>query len=316
MQTFHHYSVLLKESIEGLNIDPNGIYVDCTLGGGGHSSEILKRLDKGFLYAFDQDSEAISAANLRLKEINNRYEIIKSNFKNIKEELEKRNIFKVNGIIFDLGVSSPQFDHGQRGFSYNHDARLDMRMDVSQTLTAYEIVNEYSFQDLFFMISRYGEEKYAKNIAREIEKARLEKPIETTFELIEVIRRGVPAKSQREKHPAKRTFQALRIETNKELEILPQALEDAIDLLEIGGRICTITFHSLEDKIVKAIYKKYSALLELPRGLPILAQDVEETVLTLINRKVIVADIHELELNNRSHSAKLRIALKNKNISD
>lgn len=312
MQTFHHYSVLLKESIEGLNINPNGIYVDCTLGGGGHSSEILKRLDKGFLYAFDQDIDAIRAANTRLEEVSNRYEIIKSNFKNIKTELKKRNVNQVDGVIFDLGVSSPQFDHGQRGFSYKHDARLDMRMDVSQTLSAYEIVNDYSFQDLFYIISRYGEEKYAKNIAREIEKTRLKKPIETTLELVDVIKRSVPFKSQREKHPAKRTFQALRIETNKELEILPQALEDAIEILKIGGRICVITFHSLEDKLTKDIFKKYSTKPQLPRGLPILPQDEEDTVLKLINRKVIIATSMELEENNRSRSAKLRIALKNK----
>ncbi|QVK17070.1 16S rRNA (cytosine(1402)-N(4))-methyltransferase RsmH [Mycoplasmatota bacterium] len=312
MQTFHHYSVLLKESIEGLNIHPNGIYVDCTLGGGGHSSEILKQLDKGFLYAFDQDIDAIEAANTRLETISNRYEIIKSNFKHIKTELEKRDVKQVDGIIFDLGVSSPQFDHGERGFSYKHDARLDMRMDVSQTLSAYEIVNDYSFQDLFRIINRYGEEKYAKNIAREIEKTRMKKPIETTLELVDVIKRSVPYKSQREKHPAKRTFQALRIETNKELEILPQTLEDAIDILKIGGRICVITFHSLEDKLTKDIFKKYSTQPEIPRGLPILPQDEEETVLKLINRKVIIATPSELEENNRSRSAKLRIACKNK----
>ncbi len=309
---FNHYSVLLKESIEGLKINPNGIYVDCTLGGGGHSSEILKRLDKGFLYAFDQDCDAIKAADERLSAISKSYEIIKSNFCDLKEELNKRNVFKVNGIIFDLGVSSPQFDNGERGFSYKYDAHLDMRMDKSQKLSAYQIVNEYTFQDLYYIISRYGEENYAKNIAREIERTRLKKPIETTFELVDAIKRAVPARSQRLKHPAKRTFQALRIETNKELEILPQTLEDAIDILDIKGRICVITFHSLEDKITKDIYKKYALRKEVPRGLPILHEQEEETVLQLINRKAIVASNDELEENNRSHSAKLRIAEKNK----
>lgn len=308
---FKHYSVLLKESIDGLNINPNGIYVDCTLGSGGHSSEILKQLKNGFLYAFDQDQQAINAANKRLEAINDRYEIIKSNFVNLKTELENRKINRINGIIFDLGVSSPQFDIGERGFSYNFDSRLDMRMDEIQNLSAYEIVNEYSFQNLYYIISRYGEEKFAKSIAREIERTRLKNPIETTFELVEVIKRAVPARARREKHPAKRTFQALRIETNKELEVLPNALEAAIEILEIGGRICVISFHSLEDKLTKDIFKKYSTLPEVPRGLPVLPSN-EETVLKLINRKVIIASEEELEENNRSHSAKLRIAEKRK----
>ncbi len=308
---FKHFSVLLKESIDGLNINPDGIYVDCTLGGGGHSSEILKKLKKGFLYAFDQDEQAIEAANKRLEAISNRYEIIKSNFVNLKEELENRSIFRINGIIFDLGVSSPQFDIGERGFSYNFDSRLDMRMDLSQSLSAYEIVNEYSFNDLYYIISRYGEEFYAKGIAREIERTRLKKPIETTFELVEVIKRAVPARARREKHPAKRTFQALRIETNKELVVLPKALEQAINMLEIGGRICVISFHSLEDKLTKDIFKKYSTPPVVPRGLPVLPSN-EETVLKIINRKVITASLEELNENNRSHSAKLRIAEKRK----
>lgn len=308
---FHHDSVLLKEAIEGLNINPKGIYVDCTLGGGGHSSEILKKLSTGFLYAFDQDITAINASSKKLAEISNRFEIIKSNFVNLKKELNKRNIDKVQGILFDLGVSSPQFGTKERGFSYKFDAKLDMRMDLSQDLSAYDIVNTYSFNDLYRIIRDYGEEKYAKNIAREIEKVRKEKPIETTFELVDIIKSCVPFKSQREKHPAKRTFQALRIETNKELEILPLALEEAIHMLDIKGRICVITFHSLEDKITKDIFKKYATINKLPSKLPILPEE-EEPILKILNRKVITPSDEELLINKRAHSAKLRIAEKNK----
>ncbi|HEY8365420.1 MAG TPA: 16S rRNA (cytosine(1402)-N(4))-methyltransferase RsmH [Haloplasmataceae bacterium] len=309
--TFKHESVLLNETIEGLAIKPDGIYVDCTLGAGGHSSEILKRLKEGFLYAFDQDIEAIKAAKDRLSNISNHFTIIKSNFVNLKEELNKHDVYKVDGILFDLGVSSPQFDTPERGFSYKYNARLDMRMDLDQTLSAYDIINTYSFQDLYRIIHQYGEEKYARNIAREIEKVRQIKPIETTFELVDIIKRVVPAKSQREKHPAKRTFQALRIETNKELDILPKALEDAIDMLKIGGRIAVITFHSLEDRITKEIFKKYASLKDIPSKLPIQTKE-EKTVLTLVNRKVITANEEELKENKRAHSAKLRIAEKNK----
>lgn len=311
MANFNHESVMLEEVIFGLNLKPNGIYVDCTLGGGGHSKEILHHLSAGFLYAFDQDYEAIKASRNRLAKISDRFEIIKSNFKDLKKELAKRQITKVQGILFDLGVSSPQFDTKERGFSYKYDAKLDMRMDLNQDLTAYEIVNTYAFNDLYRIISRYGEERYAKNIARAIEKARLINPIETTFELVEILKQAIPFKSQREKHPAKRTFQALRIETNKELEILPQALEDAIDLLDVNGRICVITFHSLEDKIAKDVFKKYSTLPKLPDKLPVLPNE-EEPILKLINKKVITPTPGELAKNNRAHSAKLRIAEKNK----
>lgn len=309
---FQHDSVLLEEAIEGLNIKTDGIYVDCTLGGAGHSSEILQKLTTGFLYAFDQDITAIEASFKRLNQISDRFEIIKSNFVNLKNELNKRNVRKVDGILFDLGVSSPQFDTQERGFSYKYDARLDMRMDLSQSFTAYDIVNTYSFNDLYRIISKYGEERYAKNIAREIEKARKLKPIETTFELVDIIKKAIPLRNQREKHPAKRTFQALRIETNKELEILPKALNDAIDLLNVKGRICVITFHSLEDKITKDIFKKYATINKLPSKLPVLPEK-EEPILTLINRKVITPSEEELSRNNRAKSAKLRIAEKNKN---
>ncbi|MDF2698919.1 MAG: rsmH [Haloplasmataceae bacterium] len=307
---FKHYSVLLDESIEGLNINPSGIYVDCTLGGGGHSSEILKRLNQdGFLYAFDQDINAIEASNERLKQIGSNYEIINSNFVNLKEELNNRNVSKVDGFIYDLGVSSPQFDNPERGFSYNYDARLDMRMDVNQSLSAYEVVNEYRFEDLYYIISRYGEESFAKSIAREIERTRIKKPIETTFELVEVIKRAVPAKARREKHPAKRTFQAIRIAVNQELDVIKPALEDSIDLIKVNGRICVITFHSLEDKIVKTLFKEYSSMPELPKGLPVFPS-AYQPVLQMINRKAIIANETELEENNRSHSAKLRIVEK------
>jgi len=310
MEEFVHQSVLLKESIEGLNIKADGIYVDCTLGGAGHSREILKRLHTGFLYGFDQDKIAITTSYNRLKEISSNFELINRNFVYVKEELNRRNITSVDGILFDLGVSSPQFDQAERGFSYKYDARLDMRMNQDQTLTAYDIVNTYSFENLAYIISTYGEERFAKQIARAIEKARMRKPIETTFELVEIIKGAVPMKSQREKHPAKRTFQALRIETNKELEVLPNALEQAIELLKPGGRLCVITFHSLEDKITKDIFKKYTELPQVPRGLPILPEALGNPTLKVVNKKVITPSSEELENNNRAHSAKLRIVEK------
>lgn len=315
MKEFDHYSVLLEETISGLKIKKDGIYVDATLGGGGHSAEILKRLDKGFLYAFDQDETAIEASNNRLQKINSQFEIIKSNFVHLREELKKRKVEKIDGIIFDLGVSSPQFDRPERGFSYKYEAKLDMRMDTNQELTAYDIVNTYTFQDLLYIISRYGEENFAKSIARAIEKTREKQKIETTYDLVEVIKRAIPARARREKHPAKRTFQALRIEVNKELDVLPKALEDAIELLNIGGRVCVISFHSLEDKIIKNKYKKYTRQKEYPKGLPIIVED-EITVLKFINKKPIYPSSEELMNNNRSHSAKLRIAEKQREIEE
>jgi len=310
METFMHQSVLLEEAIEGLNVKPDGIYIDCTLGGAGHSKEILKRLKTGFLYGFDQDKTAIETSYQRLKEISDRFELINRNFVYLQDEMLKRNVTGVDGILFDLGVSSPQFDQGERGFSYKYDAKLDMRMNQDQTLTAYDIVNNYLFEDLVYIISKYGEERYAKQIARAIERERKKKPIETTLELVEVIKSAVPLKNQREKHPAKRTFQALRIETNKELEVLPQALEQAIKLLKPGGRLCVITFHSLEDKITKDIFKKYSDLPELPRGLPVLPDNLGKPILKIVNKKVITPSEEELAMNKRAHSAKLRIVEK------
>lgn len=263
-----HKSVLLNESINGLNIKEDGIYVDCTLGYAGHSSEILKRLKKGYLYAFDQDDEAILASKAKLNSIASNYEIIKSNFVNLKEELNKRGITKVDGILFDLGVSSPQLDNAYRGFSYHEDAKLDMRMDKDNPLSAYQVVNDYSESDLITIFYRYGEERYSKSIARKIVDYRKNKKIETTLELVEIIKSAVPEKYKRETHPAKRCFQAIRIEVNKELEVFEIALKDAIEILNTNGRICVITFHSLEDKICKEIFKKNSEVNKVFKGLP------------------------------------------------
>ena len=304
---FHHISVLLQETIEGLNIKEDGIYVDCTLGGGGHSSEILKRLKTGHLYCFDQDQVAIQAADERLSAISDRYTIIYSNFKNIKAELTRLGVYKVDGIVFDLGVSSPQFDDGERGFSYNYDAKLDMRMDRSQALSAYEIVNTYEFNDLVRILFKYSDEKYAKQIARAIERHRQEKPIESTFELVEIIKEAIPAPARRKGgHPAKRTFQALRIAVNDELNVFEKALDDALDILNVNGRVAVITFHSLEDKICKYTFNEVTKQPDLPRGMPVIPDHMKPKF-KKITKKPIVASEEELEDNHRSHSAKLRI---------
>ena len=304
---FHHISVLLKETIEGLNIKEDGIYVDCTLGGGGHSQEILKRLTTGHLYCFDQDQHAIEAAKARLEQISNRFTIIYANFKDLKKELVKRGVEHVDGIIFDLGVSSPQFDDGERGFSYNYDAKLDMRMDQNQTLTAYDIVNSYSYQDIVTILYKYSEEKFAKQIARAIERHRQVKPIETTFELVDIIKEAIPAPARRKGgHPAKRTFQALRIAVNDELNVFDIALNDALDILNVHGRIAVITFHSLEDKICKYTFQEVTKQPDLPRGMPIVPEYLKPKF-QKITRKPIVASDEELLENHRAHSAKLRI---------
>lgn len=304
---FHHKSVLLQETIEGLNIKEDGIYVDCTLGGGGHSSEILKRLTSGHLYCFDQDQVAITAAKERLSKISNNFTIIYSNFKNLKEELAKLGVHHVDGIVFDLGVSSPQFDDGERGFSYNYDARLDMRMDQQNPLSAYEIVNTYSYEQLVKILYKYSEEKFAKQIARMIEKQRQEKPIETTFELVEIVKSAIPAAARRKGgHPAKRTFQALRIAVNDELNVFDEALNDALKITKVSGRIAVITFHSLEDKICKYTFQEVTQLPRLPQGMPIIPDELQPRF-QKITKKPIVAGDDELEENHRSHSAKLRI---------
>lgn len=307
---FNHYSFLLHESIENLAIKEDGIYVDCTLGGGGHSSEILKRLKTGHLYSFDQDMFAIENATKRLKEIGDNFTIIKSNFVHLKEELNARGIEKIDGIIFDLGVSSPQFDTPERGFSYNHDAKLDMRMDQEASLSAYEIVNEWEYKDLEFIFRVYSDEKFSKQIARAIERYREKQPIETTFELVEIIKSAIPAPARRKGgHPAKRTFQALRIAVNDELKVFEYALKDAMDMLNVNGRVAVITFHSLEDRICKHMFKKRSESKDIPRGLPIIPEEFQPEF-KVITRKPIVANEGELAENNRSHSAKLRVAMR------
>ena len=303
-----HIPVLLNDVIENLNINPDGIYIDLTLGRAGHSSEILKRLsNKGKLIGFDQDIDAIQASIERLSKISSNFEVIKSNFENVKDELLKRGITKVDGILADLGVSSPQFDQGDRGFSYRFDAKLDMRMDQNANLSAYEIVNTYSLIDLTRIFREYGEEKYAYEIAKRIVREREQKPVETTFELVDIIKRSLPSKELSKKgHPAKQVFQALRIETNRELEVLETMLKDGLELLSSKGRMAIITFQSLEDRIVKNIFKEVSTPKATPRWMPSLPED-QEVDYQLINKKVIVASEEELKRNPRSESAKLRV---------
>ena len=302
-----HKSVLLEEAIDGLNIKNDLLYVDCTLGYAGHSGEILKKNKKGWLYAFDQDEEAIEHSKSKLSDIGSNFEIIKSNFVNLKEELNKRGISKVDGILFDLGVSSPQLDEGDRGFSYHKDARLDMRMDKDSKLSAYEVVNNYPESKLITIFYRYGEEKYSKSIARKIVEYRKNKPIETTNELVEIIKTGVPDKYKREKHPARKIFQAIRIEVNNELEVFEKALNDAIEILNPNGRICVITFHSLEDRICKQIFKKNSEINKVFKGLPSIPKEYMPK-LKLLGK--FMPSEEELEANNRSRSAILRVAEK------
>lgn len=304
---FEHVTVLLNEAVEGLKIKEDGIYVDCTLGGAGHSMAILKQLTSGHLYCFDQDQTAIEAARKRLATISDNFTIFYSNFVNLKAMLAKENIFKVDGILFDLGVSSPQFDTGERGFSYNLDACLDMRMDNANPLDAYTIVNTWSYQQIVEILYKYADEKFAKQIARKIEQKRKQKPIETTFELVEIIKEALPASVLKKKgHPAKKTFQALRIAVNDELNVFDKALKDALDLLNVNGRIAVITFHSLEDKICKYTFNDVSKLKDVPANLPIIP-DYLQPKFKLVNRKPIVASEAELSANHRAHSAKLRI---------
>lgn len=268
-----HKTVLLNEAIDNLNVKEDGIYVDATLGFGGHSGLILKRVKRGFLFAFDQDEMAIEYSDKKLSEIGNNYEIIKSNFVNLKEELNKRGINKIDGIVFDLGVSSPQLDIPERGFSYHNDAPLDMRMDRDKEFSAYDVVNTYSYNDLVRILREYGEEKYASSIANNIIKTRENKKIETTLELVEVIKKSMPYKAMKDSHPARKTFQAIRIEVNNELGVLRDALEEAIEMLNVGGRISVITFHSLEDKIVKEIFNKYSKVDSSLSKLPFIPKE-------------------------------------------
>lgn len=301
-----HYSVLLSESIEGLNIKQDGIYIDATLGYGGHSSEILKRIPKGHLYSFDQDKEAIEYSQERLSKIGDNFTIIHSNFVNMVEELSKLGITKVDGIVFDLGLSSPQIDEKERGFSFMSDAPLDMRMNKEESTTAKDIVNDYSLEKLTEVFYSYGEEKMSRQIAKRIIDYRKDKKIETTKELVSIISSAVGAKYFNNNHPERNIFQAIRIEVNKELETLQTILPKAINLLNPKGRMSVITFHSLEDRIVKKEFKKYSEVNELVKGLPEIP-DEYKPLIKLVNKKPITPSDKELRENSRSKSAKLRI---------
>lgn len=305
-----HITVLKEEAVDALNIKPDGIYVDMTLGGGGHSSLILSKLTKGHLYSFDQDDYAIGRAKEVLDKVGSNYTIIKSNFKNIKSELNKRGIEHIDGVLYDLGVSSFQFDDASRGFSYRLDAPLDMRMDQGQELSAYNIVNEWSCRELMDIFFKYGEEKFSKQIAFAIEKARAIKPIKTTFELVDVIKSALPAKVLRQKgHPAKQVFQALRVAVNDELQVFEKSLIDALGMLNPKGRAVVITFQSLEDRICKHIFKEKSTL-DLPFGVPVATKDMKAEF-DLITRKALEPSEEEIARNNRSHSAKMRVLEKN-----
>ena len=293
-----HKSVLLDEVINSLNIQEDKKYVDCTVGYGGHSSEVLKKLGKkGFLFAFDQDDDAIAYSTERLSKIGDNFTIFKSNFKNMKNFINE----KVDGIMFDLGVSSPQLDEDERGFSFHKDARLDMRMDKSKDLDAYKVVNTYSYEDLVNIFYKYGEEKYASSIAKGIINSR---PITTTLELVEVIKNNVPEKYKRDKHPARKVFQAIRIEVNDELNVFEKSLKDALDLIDVGGRICVITFHSLEDKICKNIFNSVSKVDDNLKHLPVIPKEYLPKFKVI---KTIDPSKKELEENTRARSAKLRI---------
>lgn len=306
-EEYKHVSVLLREAIIGLNIKPDGIYVDATLGGAGHASEILKRLtNKGHLYCFDQDEYVIQKASEKLSKIGSNFTIIRDNFVNLKDQLKAFNVEYVDGVLYDLGVSSFQFDIKERGFSYHQEAVLDMRMNQDSGLTAYTIVNTYSYEDLKEVFYKYGEERYAPNIARRIIKQREQKPIETTVELAELIKESVPPAVRRAKgHPAKQVFQALRIAVNDELNVFEKSLNDALDMLNHNGRISVITFHSLEDRICKVIFKNRTSS-NIPPGVPIKEEDIKINY-RLVNRRVIIPSAEEIALNNRARSAKLRI---------
>ena len=300
-----HYSVMLNEVIESLNLKVDGTYVDATLGYAGHSSIILSRIKRGFLFAFDQDIDAISFSEKKLKDIGNNFKIIKSNFVFLKKELLENGIEEVDGILFDLGVSSPQLDDASRGFSYLKDAKLDMRMDKSSNFSAYNVVNEYSESDLSRIIFSYGEEKYAKSIAKNIVKKRNEKPIETTFELLDIIKHSMPYKETIAKNPGRRTFQAIRIEVNHELDILESSIRDALSILKPGGRLCVITFHSLEDKIIKKIFKEMTNVDKLVKGLPEIPKEYLPKY-KIISDGILPSEKELLE-NHRSRSSRLRV---------
>lgn len=301
-----HYSVLARELIEELNINPDGIYVDCTLGYAGDSKEILKRLRRGFLFAFDQDEDAIRFSQNELSKVSDNFKIIYANFKDLKEKLENENVTLVDGIIYDLGLSSPQIDEKERGFSFMNDAPLDMRMDKNSKLDAKMVVNTYTEDKLIDIFFKYGEEKFSKSIAHNIVRARDKKEIETTLELVQIIKDSVPAKYYFKTHPERQIFQAIRIEVNDELNVIEKSLNDAISLLKPHGRIGVITFHSLEDRIVKQTFKKLSEVPDIYKGLPEVPLEYKP-VIKLVNRKPILPSPREIEENSRSKSAKLRI---------
>lgn len=301
-----HISVLLEESISALNLKEDSIVVDCTLGYGGHSSYILQRIKRGKLFAFDQDSEAIRHSTSRLSVIGTNFTIIKSNFVNLQEKLAKLGITKVDSILFDLGVSSPQLDEKERGFSYHEDARLDMRMNRENKLSAYEVVNNYSKEELADIFYKYGEDKFSRNIAKKIVEYREQKPIETTLELVEIIKSAVPMKFRKNKHPARQIFQAIRIEVNHELDVLEPALEQALSLIKVGGRVAVITFHSLEDRIVKKYFNEKCKIDDRVKGLPEIPEEFQKEFKLVIN-KAILPSKEELINNPRARSAKLRV---------
>ena len=301
-----HISVLLNESISSLNLKENSIIVDATLGYGGHSSSILDRIKKGYLFAFDQDSEAIRHSTDRLSKVGTNFTIIKSNFVNMKEELEKLGVDHVDGVLFDLGVSSPQLDDASRGFSFHEDAKLDMRMDRDQSLSAYDVVNNYSKEKLAYIFNKYGEDKFSNNIAKKIVEYRESKPIETTLELVEIIKTAVPMKFRIDKHPARQIFQAIRIEVNHELDVIEPAINQALELLNVGGRVAVITFHSLEDRLVKNIFREKCKIDERIKGLPNIPEEYLPDFKLVVN-KAIVPSEEELEKNPRARSSKLRV---------
>lgn len=306
---FHHVSVMLNETIDYLNIKEDGVYVDCTLGGAGHALYLLNQLnDKGRLIAIDQDLTAIENAKEVLKEHLHKVTFVHNNFRELTNILNELEIDKVDGIYYDLGVSSPQLDVPERGFSYHNDAKLDMRMDQTQSLSAYEVVNQWSYEALVKIFYRYGEEKFSKQIARRIEAHREQQPIETTLELVDVIKEGIPAKARRKGgHPAKRVFQAIRIAVNDELSAFEGSVEQAIECVKVGGRISVITFHSLEDRLCKQIFQEFEKGPDVPRGLPVIPEAYTPK-LKRVNRKPITATDDDLNENNRARSAKLRVA--------
>ena len=301
-----HISVLLEESISSLNLDESSIIVDATLGYGGHSSNILERIKTGHLFAFDQDSEAIRHSTDRLKKIGTNFTIIKSNFVHLQEELNNLGVYKIDGALFDLGVSSPQLDDEERGFSFHNDAKLDMRMDRDQELSAYEVVNNYSKEELSRIFTKYGEDKFANNIAKKIVEYRESKPIETTLELVEVIKTAVPMKFRIDKHPARQIFQAIRIEVNHELDVIEPAINKALDMLNVGGRVAVITFHSLEDRLVKNIFKEKCKIDDKVKGLPNIPEEYLPDFKLIYNKAIAPSD-EEIKNNPRARSSKLRV---------